>query len=232
MDLPPLPPRMHRLKRHKIMGMDAPVPWFVCWLKDGEPQEYGMGEPDFRIADGRKLAPAIRNKLCWVCGEKLGTHLAFVIGPMCTVNRVSSEPPCHLDCAIFSATACPFLTRPRMRRNEKDIPDQHQSPAGIMIERNPGVTAVWVTRGYRLYRPGISDPSVGQGLLFQIGDPTAVHWFAQGRRATRAEIMESIDSGYPILMEMAKKDGDVAVLELMKQREQAMAHLPQLSEQF
>jgi hypothetical protein len=211
---------MQKLKRHRIMGMDAPVPWFVTWFKDGKAQEYGVGEPDFRVADTRKLNPAIRNKLCWVCGEKLGVHIAFVIGPMCAINRVSSEPPCHLDCAVFSAQACPFLTRPRMRRNEKNVP-LHIDPAGIMIERNPGVACVWTTKGYRLFRPGFGD-----GLLFKIGDPTGVHWFAQGRKATRAEIIESIDSGYPILLEMAQKEGSDAVLELSKQRENALTYVP------
>src|SRR5438477_249547 len=80
----------------------------------------GEGEPDFRCADKRKFHRALKEKRCWVCGDKLGVHLAFVIGPMCAVNKVTSEPPCHLECAEYSVRICPFLSRPRMRRNEHD----------------------------------------------------------------------------------------------------------------
>ena len=215
-----MPMRMQKLKRHQIMGMNAPVPWFVTWLDaNGEPTTYGEGTPDFRIADVRKIPLAIKNRLCWVCGEKLGNYMAFVIGPMCSINRISAEPPCHHDCAIFSATACPFLTRPRMRRNTKDLPEEHQQPAGIMIERNPGVTAVWITKDYRLAKHD-------QGVLFKIGEPTNIFWFAQGRTATRAEVQASIDSGYPILLDMALEESSEAVAELAKQHQRAMQYLP------
>jgi hypothetical protein len=69
-----------------------------------------------------------------------------------------------------------------------------------MITRNPGVALVWVTRSYRLQRvPG--------GVLFEIGDPLKVLWFAQGRPATRAEVDASIETGLPALREQAERDG-------------------------
>ncbi len=213
--LPPIPARMMKLARHQIMGMSAPVPWFVTWFKDGEPQGYGIGEPDFRVADSRKIPKAVKQKLCWVCGEKLGIHMAFVIGPMCSVNRVSSEPPCHHDCAMFSAQACPFLTRPRMRRNTKAMPEEHENPAGEMIERNPGVAAVWITRSYELF-------DAGNGKLFKLGEPTSVFWFTEGREARREEVLASIVSGYPILFEMAEQQGPEAIEQLNRQRDHAL----------
>jgi hypothetical protein len=122
-----------------------PVPWFVQWFDDAnQPTECGIGHPDYRVVDTRKMALAVRQRRCWICGGILGKYMAFTIGPMCALNRVSAEPPSHQDCAIFSAKACPFLTRPHMRRRDH-IPDGITSPAGVMLTRNPGVTLVWTT---------------------------------------------------------------------------------------
>jgi len=218
--MPAVPPRMLKLARHRIMGMDAVVPWFVTFFNDkGEPQEYGTGTPDFRVVDSRKLPRAYQQRLCWVCGEKLGAYMAFVTGPMCCITRTSAEPPSHHDCAMFSAQACPFLTRPKMRRNEKGMPEELMKPGGIMIARNPGVSAVWITKQYDLFR-------ANGGVLVKMGDPTNVFWFAQGRAATREEVMESVTSGYPALLEMALQDGSEAVADLGKKYKHFLQYVP------
>ncbi len=169
-----------------------PVPWFVAW-EDGKPL--------FPVADGRKFAVAIKQGRCWVCGEALGRYKAFVIGPMCAVNRTSSEPPSHLDCAQFSARNCPFLTKPRMKRvDHGKLPIEVTRAAGEGILRNPGVTLVWVSTKFSTFSDGRG------GWLVDIGEPHNVEWYAHGRTATRAEIMESITSGLPLLEEMVAKD--------------------------
>jgi hypothetical protein len=117
---------------------------------------------------------------------------AFTIGPMCAVNRTSSEPPSHLECSRFSARNCPFLTRPRMKRvGEENLPCGAVTAAGEMIKRNPGVALVWVTKRYEAFPDGKG------GTLFDIGEPHAVEWYAQGREASRAEVLESIETGLP-----------------------------------
>ena len=140
-DLPPIPLRMRSLPVFR----GYPVPWFVEWIEQPDKTR----EPDFRITDGRKMARAHREKRCWVCGELLGIRLAFVIGPMCAINRISGEPPAHRDCAEFSAQACPFLSTPKERRREDRL------PPGVVfsetgLKRNPGVAMVWITREYRV----------------------------------------------------------------------------------
>jgi len=129
--LPPMPPRIASLARdHR----GFPVPWFVQWFRNGEPAAYGEGEPD--VMDHSKLTYAIRVQRCWVCGGPLGKHLVFVLGPMCAVNRVTAEPPCHFECAEFSAMGCPFLTRPRMRRNRHEMP-KTDGAAGFRSNATP-----------------------------------------------------------------------------------------------
>jgi hypothetical protein len=188
------------------------VPWFVQWFKDGEGCAYGEGVPDFRCADERKFHRALKEKRCWVCGDTLGVHLAFVIGPMCAVNKVTSEPPCHLECAEYSVRVCPFLTRPRMRRNEHNLPEERIEAAGVHLKRNPGAACIWITRSYQTFRPHMGQA----GLLINLGPAERVHWYCEGRPATRGEIMASIDSGLPVLRDVAALQGSAAVAELAR----------------
>src|ERR1700722_16695285 len=174
--LPPMPDRMKILKRDE---RGFPVPWFVHWEND---------KPDFRVIAPGKLGMAYRNARCWICGGQMSTHRVCVIGPMCVVNRVTSEPPSHRDCAEFAAKACPFLTRPRMRRNEKDLP-AGRTMAGLHIDRTPGCVCLYETLRVKPFR-------AGAGTLFRLGEPLRIDWWAEGGRATRAEDLASIDSVY------------------------------------
>lgn len=215
-ELPEPTERIARLPVHR----GYPVPWFVAWLdKDGNPVERGNGEPDFRILYPDAAVEAHKYGLCWICGQRLGSHRTFVVGPMCAVNRVSAEPPMHLDCAMWSVEACPFLTRPHMTRREGGLPEATKEPPGVMLRRNPGVILVWVTRKYTL------KPAPG-GFLFDMGDPVTVAFYSHGRPATRAEVEESIDSGIPTLREMAEQQGPSAVRQLERQVKTAMQLLP------
>jgi hypothetical protein len=216
-----------RIRRLPVSATGFPVPWFVTWFKDNEPCRDGDGVPDFRVVDPGKMRKAVANHLCWICGDVMGVHKCFVIGPMCAVNRVNSEPPSHRDCAIFAARACPFLSKPKMARNEKGLHgadgglrDGLNNAAGIHLTRNPGAVCVWITKSYRPFKPA------GGGVLFSLGRPIEALWFAEGRRATRKEVMASIDSGYPLLEKVAQEEGKDALAALAVQREVAMALLP------
>lgn len=193
--LPPLPPKMQHLL---IDERGYPVPYFVAWVD---------GKPDHRISDGEKMRMCIEQGRCWLCGRRLGSFKAFCIGPMCAITWTISEPPSHLECATYAATACPFLTRPHAKRREAGMPDEARDPAGNMIKRNPGAVCVWVTKRHRPFR-------AGSGILFDLGAPESTQWFAEGRPATRAEVDESIASGLPILVAEAQKDGGAQMAEL------------------
>lgn len=174
-------------------------------LDNGWPQLFFAdtvnGKPDLRVMSPRKFGAAIKKKLCWLCGQPLGRMMAFVLGPMCTVTRTAPEPPCHYDCAAYAVKACPFLTRPHAHRREAGLPDE-TAMVGCGLKRNPGCAAIWITRSYKTWRPP------GGGVLLTVGDPERVEWYAEGRQATRDEVMASIDSGYPALARMADEDRD------------------------
>lgn len=177
-----------RIRRLPVSPAGWPIPFFAC--KD---------PLDFRVVQPGAWATCHNQKRCWVCGEPLGRTFAFTIGPMCAINRTTSEPPSHRECAEWSAQVCPFLTRPKMKRNEKDLPEDRSSP-GFALRRNPGVALVWVTRGYEPFRVP------GGGVLIEIGEPLELLWFAEGRPATRAEVQASIESGLPALQELCEAE--------------------------
>jgi len=193
---------MHRDHRGYI------VPYFVAWFRDGVEVEPGNGTPDFRVLSPLRMHFCKRLRRCWLCGQPLGRYLTFAIGPMCAITRTTMEPPGHYECAVYGVRVCPFLSRPRMRRNDVDMPDGHWAP-GTMIDRNPGVTALWVARSYTTFKP-----DAGEGELIQVGVPDRVEWWREGRRATRDEVIESITSGLPALREVADKQGVEARREL------------------
>jgi hypothetical protein len=164
-----------------------PVPYFVQWID---------GKPDFRIIDPSKIRACKLASLCWVCGKPLGDLFAFVIGPMCAINRTSAEPPSHIDCARWSVRACPFLTKPQMKRREDELTEQYEDNVpGFGLKRNPEVSMVWETNFYELFQDGRG------GELVKIGPPESISYWKEGRLATREEILHSIETGIPLLAE-------------------------------
>lgn len=179
-----------------------PIPWFVAEQPDGS--------RDFRVACGKKWVQAVQSGICWVCGGYTNQRRqAFVLGPMCTITKTTSEPGCHPECAEFSAMACPFLTKPKAQRRESGLPGDGYV-AGHAIMRNPGVSAIWLCAGATPFSDGRG------GYLLRVSNPANVKWFCEGRKASRAEVLESIDTGLPALQSMADAQGDDAVSELRR----------------
>lgn len=186
---------MHGLPKNSA---GYPIPFFVHRSPDDG------GNPDFRIMSPSAFQKAITWNLCWVCGTKMTTkEHTFVVGPMCLVNHVSAEPPCHRRCAEWSAIACPFLSNPKKVRRDANLPENYGKPGGEMIERNPGVAACVVMASPRHW--GLMMTPTGPVIRFAI--PAEVTWWAHGRPATREEVQHSIDTGLPILQAAAAQEG-------------------------
>lgn len=194
-----------RIARLPVDRRGYPIPKFVKWID---------GEPDFRVISEMHMLACIKQQACWICGDPLGANKVFVIGPMCCINRVASEPPCHLECALFAARHCPFLAIPSAKRRTSGMPEEGFI-AGVGIDRNPGVTCLWITAGYAMFQAFNN-----QGLLFRVGDPRQPPQFwSQGRPATRAEVDHSVETGFPALIAASKRDGsNVSRSDLDQQR--------------
>jgi len=185
----PIPTRLAARPRD---DRDRPIPWFVGTYD---------GKPDFRIANAARLTEALRFRKCWLCGGFLGRHVAFAIGPMCAVNRMTAEPGSHLTCALYAARACPFLAHPNMRRRPVDERPDLGPPPGIPLARNPGMVAIWITERWKVVRaPG--------GPMISLGDPTEVLWYIAGHPATPEQARVAFDAGVPLLRQACELDTD------------------------
>lgn len=186
-----LPARMRQLP---IDDAGRPVPYFVYVHPDGK--------PDHRVVDAAKWRPAIKGRLCWICGQGLGRFLSFAIGPMCTVNRVSGEWAQHTDCATWAAMHCPFLVNPNRERREANLPDG-VTFSDVGLKRNPTAMCVYTTT--------VASPFLAAGTpLVSMGAPHSVAWYRYGREATRQEVLDAIHSGKTALADVADQDGPQA----------------------
>jgi len=203
-----------RIKRLPVDKRGFPVPKFVAWVD---------GEPDHRVVDGRRFAPAIKHRQCWICGEPLGRYYCSLIGCMCAVNRVISEPPSHRECCEFAAQACPFLARPHAHRRAAGLPEDASDAAGHGLKRNPGVVCLWVSKEY----PRVTRAWAGnEGLLFMLKEPVETIWYREGRLATRQEVEDAILHGLPALYEIAAQEGDDALAALTGKTAAVGAYIP------
>jgi hypothetical protein len=144
---------------------------------------------------------------------------------MCAVNLVSAEPPSHTECARFAAVACPFMSRPKAQYRSANIP-QGATRSEFGLDRNPGVTLLWTTRTYEPFKaPATATRPKGE-WLFRLGKPTYCEWYAEGRTATRAEVMESINTGLPALRSAAEAQGAAAVFALGNMVGEALKLVP------
>lgn len=190
--LPSLPANIAALP---IDDRGYPIPWFVAEID---------GKRDFRVADGRKKFLAAFHNHCWICGEKIIGKKSFVIGPMCAINCTTSEPPCHYDCAKFAAQACPFLILPRAEYRNANLPGQPILPTGAILG-NPGACCIWTTRNFEVFNP--RQQQCPDDFLFTIGSAYSVEWYAEGKRATRNQVITSVGNRIHFLFEEAKKIG-------------------------
>jgi hypothetical protein len=190
-----------RMKGRPFDHRGFPVPWFVTRKTDA-------GLWDFQVVEATRKDEAIRHRKCWVTGEPLGRAVAFVIGPMCIINRVSSDPPIIPEVAEWSARICPFLSRPLAKRPHFDG-NQMDTP-GLMVADNPGLCAVWVTRGYAYGRTG---------LFRLLDDPVRVSWWRNGREVTGTEEAQAIyEARAEKLRQMAADEGSFALQEFERMK--------------
>lgn len=206
------------------------VPCFVQWMRDRKPvPPLGLldgAEPDFRVIDTAFFGRAVKQRLCWICGNPLGRYQHYVIGPMCAINRITSEPPSHRDCAEYALQVCPMMLNPNMRRDldYSDLDDDTVAPAGMHDDGNPGSFVQWVQTAP--VAPELT--TLGKaGVLLRLADPTEVHWWTRGRRATFAEADLALTLGLDKLERIAReRDGAGGIVELRRLYEGARTTLP------
>ncbi len=178
----PMPSRVRALRRDRD---GRPIPWFVDDQGGRGPR---APTPDKRIV-------ALRDGICWVCGQNLPTGtrtrrqnqpvpVTFLVGATCIINRLATDPPSHGSCATYAVEACPFMTRP-------DV----------------GGMALWSTHEFTIQRPRFG---VGATVLLRMGNATAVSWWTEGRLANRDEAVRFLSAALIRLQDECRYDPDPA----------------------
>jgi hypothetical protein len=90
------------------------------------------GKPDFRVTDMLRWDKCAREKLCGVCGKKLGEFCYFVGGGQTLKYRLFFDPAMHKPCAEFSSKICPFLNG---RKTEYRPLDVLKAPEGFVLQK-------------------------------------------------------------------------------------------------
>ncbi len=202
--LPPMPSRLTSLP---LDHRGYPVPWFVT-------ERTPDGRHDFVRIQAARADEAMKGRLCWVSGHPLGRNVAFVVGPMCIINRVSGDPPVIPEIADWSVQACPFLSRPLAKRPTERL-EGHTTP-GIMDPGNPGICAVWVTRDWQRTRD----------RLFRFGEPERVTWWHKGAPCDPATAARGFEKSARTLEEMAEAEGAEAMAAIARLKAHARQYLP------
>lgn len=131
-----LPPRIAKLAKTE---RGYPVPFFASVVD---------GKPDLRYADPRKQLRCARERVCWVCGGKLGKEIAFIGGPISAANGAYSDGPMHRDCAEFSLKVCPHLAIPMAKRHVPEAGTPLLASPGAVLDK-PDEFVLYVTRAFR-----------------------------------------------------------------------------------
>lgn len=209
-----LPPVPERIKALPVSDKGYPIPYFVAYID---------GKPDFRVVDERKWYSALVLRKCWVCGQPLGSRVAFVGGTLIVVNHISAEPPSHVECAEFAVRACPFLLLPESKRRQAGIDELPTKPlGGVTLDDNPGVAAVCVVKSNQ-YR---TEKQNG-GRIVTLGEIERVNWYKGGEIATRADVVEAMDTAIAKVLAMVPVPAtEYDKMLLDARRREALTYLP------
>lgn len=127
-----------------------PVPYFAAIVDDA---------PDPRVTDPRKSRSCAKNRICWVCGQKLLSTCVFIGGPISTANLTYSDGPMHEECSTFALMVCPYLAVTKRDRRSDDLEGRMAQSEFSSMEK-PERFGQLFCKGF------VTRPDSGLGLLF------------------------------------------------------------------
>jgi hypothetical protein len=115
----------------------------------GYPYLFMLGEEQFKGLLMDRVYRCATERLCGICGEKMGYWVTFVGGPMSCANRTFSDPPFHPECAEFAFDICPYLLMGGWDRSKARHMEglDKADPMGFNIK--PDKMGIYTTRQFR-----------------------------------------------------------------------------------
>src|SRR5258708_4262078 len=134
-----------------------PVPFTQLWAD---------GMPAFRAVDMERWAQCLQEKLCGICGKRLGAFCYFIGGPLSSDNNLFSDPALHESCAEFAFRTCPFLSGKKLEYSHKPV--DHRDAVILKAQMAPRPDRMFIMRTRtRKIRPVKADNS----YLIQVTGP-------------------------------------------------------------
>lgn len=142
-DHPPMP---HRLVALPVFR-GLPVPWTV-YVDD-------QGVPDFKVSVEERRIECAHDRLCGLCGVRLGYWIWFIGGELTVEHRLLFDPPMHEECARYAQAACPFISAADPRYSEATPRSEGAPDATTVVIPTAPVRRMYVmkTRGYEVAPP-------------------------------------------------------------------------------
>jgi hypothetical protein len=164
----PLPQRMRGLPRDH-----RGYPIFYAVMPDPRPLEGAT--VDFRVLNERHHILCGKNRLCAVCGQRLGSQAWFIGGPMCIQNRIFGDAPMHLECARYALQVCPMLTIATKIYSDRPVdPEVGNRDDPDALRTKPQRIVLALPREYRMIENPRGKP------VFQLHPEMQVEWFTTG----------------------------------------------------
>ena len=88
-------------RRPQYRGM--PIPYMSPIGRDGVPL--------FSVDNEVLKLEVMHQRLCGLCGEKLGQWIGFIGDMDCMLDRIFEQPGMHIDCLQYAASICPYIAR-------------------------------------------------------------------------------------------------------------------------
>jgi hypothetical protein len=150
---------------------DRGYPVFYAIMPDPRPLD--GAHVDFRVLNERHHILCYTNRLCAICGQRLGSQAWFIGGPMCVQNRIFGDAPMHQECARYSMMVCPMLTIAPKAYSDRPIQDDRidSSEDRSVITAKPARIVLAVPREYRMIKHSHGKP------VFQLHPEMTVEWF-------------------------------------------------------
>ena len=126
----------------------------------GFPQPFVVS--DFRTTDGERWGYAVTQRRCGLCGEPLGSNIAFIGGPLSHESRLFTDVGMHRDCAEYALRVCPYLAIRPVKHLEtiKQVPDELRLAAPEVSTDKPERFALGITGGFKVIRLPSGPPAL------------------------------------------------------------------------
>jgi hypothetical protein len=148
------------LSHLKVYG-EYPVPFVQMWID---------GKPDFRVIDPARSRQCVEEKLCAICGRRLGEYCYLIGGPKSKETHMFTDAPMHEPCVTFVSRTCPFVSG-KKDYSRRPVAEQITSVAVFVEPSRPQTQFIFKTRTKNVRMVDFEGAAIIQaGVWFKVSE--------------------------------------------------------------